>query len=95
MSDHKSETWLSLADAAVHANQKPGTIDRWIKEGLPVLRAGQGMAATIAVSDLDAHMRRKMAEQSGQQQTAEASLGRQPLPGHTRPRRPNHTRGGE
>ena len=75
MTEH-AEVWFTVDEAAEHARHKPGTVRRWLKEGLKSFREGKGPGGgkhLIARSDLDAFLRQKLEEQ--QAAAAQAASG--------------------
>lgn len=69
-----AEVWFTVEEAADHARHKPGTIRRWLKEGLKSLREGKGPGGgkhLIARSDLDSFLRARLEAQAASQPPSE------------------------
>ena len=48
-----SEPWVSKRDVAEHFNVHVGTIDRWMKKGLPYNKPFEGGTVRFVIADCD------------------------------------------
>ncbi len=51
--------WKSKREVAAHFSVHPGTIDRWMKKGLPYEKRFEGGVVRFVIADCDAWFRRR------------------------------------
>lgn len=55
----ESEPWVTKRDVAAHFGVHVGTIDRWMKKGLPHHKRFEGGTVRFEIADCDAWFKRR------------------------------------